>query len=355
MINAACRKPTTRRRSTIYTPITAVRTRLLTRGLRSAQGTIRYVRPVRPSAARGLVAKVYQQIERDYGFLAPPITLHSPSPEVMAASWLMMSETLLASGRADRFTKESVASAVSEANGCPYCVEVHDATRLSMGGTQDADAVRAWVHGDRPPFPDDQLEECVGVAMTFEYVNRMNNVFLPESPIPARVPGLARNQVRRTLGRVAAPGKRVIEPGGSLQLLPDADLPEDLSWSAGHATVAGAFARASAVIDSAGARSLPCHVRELVHTWLSGDAAEIGLSRSWVDHAVSKVPAGDRAVAKLALLTALASYQVDAAVVASARRECANDAALIDLTAWASLTAARREAQRYLPATQQFL
>jgi AhpD family alkylhydroperoxidase len=332
-----------------------MRARLLARGLRTAQGSIKYVKPVRPSAARGLVAKVYQQIERDYGFLAPPITLHSPSPEVMAASWLMMRETLLASGRADRVIKESVASAVSETNACPYCVEVHDATRRSMDGTHDADAVRAWVYGGGPPFPADQLEECVGVAVTFEYVNRMNNVFLPESPIPTRVPGLARNRVRRTLGGVAAPGKRTIEPGGSLDLLPDANLPDDLSWSAGRATIAGAFARASAVIDSAGARSLPREVRELVHTRLSGDAADIGLSRSWVDHAVTELPAGDRAVAKLALLTALASFQVDAEVVASARRAGADDAALIEVTGWASLTAARRAAARYVHASRRAL
>jgi alkylhydroperoxidase family enzyme len=88
-------------------------------------------------------------MERDWGFLAPPISLHSPSPEVMAASWLMMCETLLASGRADRVLKESVASAVSEANTCPYCVEVHDATRQSIDGAYDADAVRVWVRGGR--------------------------------------------------------------------------------------------------------------------------------------------------------------------------------------------------------------
>jgi alkylhydroperoxidase family enzyme len=305
---------------------------------------------VKPSAARGLVAKVYQQLENDYSFLAPPITLHSRSPEVMAASWLMLRETLLASGRADRVVKESVASAVSEANTCPYCVEVHDATRRSIDGGYDADAVRAWVHGGPWPFPDDQLEECVGVAVTFEYVNRMNNVFLPESPLPAQVPGIARNQVRRTIGRVAAVGNEAIEPGGSLGLLPDAYLPEDFLWSSGHPTIAQAFARATAVIDPAGTRSLSPTVRQLVHTRLSGDRAEVSLSRSWVDHAVAELPAGDRAVAKLALLTALASYQVDDDVVASARRVCEDDAALIELTAWASLTAARRGAHRYLTA-----
>ena len=59
---------------------------------------------------------------------------------------------------------------------------------------------QAWVHGGQPPFPDDQLGEYVGVAVTFEYLNRMNNVFLPGSPIPARLPGLARDRVRRTIG-----------------------------------------------------------------------------------------------------------------------------------------------------------
>ena len=83
-------------------PDNTVRTRLLARGLRSAQGSIRYVSPVLPNAAAGLVAKVDQQVESDYGFLAPRITLHSPSPDGMAASWVMLRETLLASGRADR-------------------------------------------------------------------------------------------------------------------------------------------------------------------------------------------------------------------------------------------------------------
>ena len=100
---------------------------------------------------------------------------------------------------------------------------------------------------------------------------------------------------------------------------------------------------------------MPPNVRQLVHTRLSGDPAEVSLSRSWVDHAVAKLPAGDRAVAKLALLTALASYQVDTEVVASARRACADDAALIELTAWASLTAARRAAPRYLHETRRVL
>lgn len=121
-------------------PNTVVRARLLARGLRTAQGSIRYARPVRPRAAWGLVAKVHQQIERDDASLAPPITLHSPAPEVMAASWLMMCETLLASGRADRVIKEYSAGARS----LPLHVRDPVHTRLS-GDAVGIGLSRSWV------------------------------------------------------------------------------------------------------------------------------------------------------------------------------------------------------------------
>ena len=54
---------------------------------------------MRPNAAAGLVAKVDQQVESDYGFLAPRITLHSPSPDGMAASSVMLREEAIASAR----------------------------------------------------------------------------------------------------------------------------------------------------------------------------------------------------------------------------------------------------------------
>jgi hypothetical protein len=82
---------------------------------------------------------------------------------------------------------------------------------------------------------------------------------------------------------------------------------------------------------------------------------DVTVEHSWVDHAVTELPAGDRAVAELALLTALASFQVDDGVVASAGRPCADDAAHIEVTAWASLAAARRAATRYLHTSRRAL
>ena len=68
------------------------------------------------------------------------------------------------------------------------------------------------------------------------------------------------------------------------------------------------------------------------------DGAPPGPGRSWATDAVAGLPRADRAATRLALLTALASYQVDDAVVAEAGLR---DADLLGLTSWAAFTAAR--------------
>jgi hypothetical protein len=57
---------------------------------------------------------------------------------------------------------------------------------------------------------------------------------------------------------------------------------------------------------------------------------------------VSGLPEPHRAAGRLALLTALASYQVDKPIIEAFRRDRPDDATLIELTSWASLMAARR-------------
>ncbi|MEV6623168.1 carboxymuconolactone decarboxylase family protein, partial [Amycolatopsis sp. NPDC051114] len=101
--------------------------------LRRTLRDVKYVEAVRPRHARGLVRDVYRQVERDFGMLAPPVALHSPAPEVLAAAWLMLRESLVAGGTASRADKEVVAAAVSAANSCPYCVEVHGMALASLG------------------------------------------------------------------------------------------------------------------------------------------------------------------------------------------------------------------------------
>lgn len=345
--------------------------RLIQRTLRRSLDQVRYVSPVRPGDARHLIAAVYAQVEEDFGMLATPVALHSPAPGPLAASWIMLRETLVAAGRAGRTVKEAVAAGVSLANACPYCVAVHTTTLhgLSMGrdaaaiandrlgSVADHDlreraawaratAIRAEIRQADGRFPAEQAPELVGVVVTFHYLNRMVNVFLDDTPLPPGTPGFAHGPMMWILGRVMGPvARRVPEPGASLDLLPTAPLPADLSWAGPDPGIAGGFARAAAAIEAAGERSVPESVRELLLTRLATwDGRPIAMNRAWVDEEVIRLSPTDRPAGRLTLLTALASYQVGPADIAEFRRDGVGDEKLIDLTSWASLTTARHMA-----------
>lgn len=334
--------------------------RLLRTALRRSLRQIRYVTPVGPRHATGLVAQVYRQVERDFGMLAPPIALHAAAPLSLAGSWVMLRETLLAPGPVDRRTRERVATAVSLSNNCPYCVTVHGATVRGINGESSADLsaepltdpaiadIVGWAPlsgetGSRP-FPAEHTAELVGVAVCFHYLNRMVNVFLDDSPLPGEIPAAARGAAdaffSRFLGAVAA---KPAEPGTSLALLPPEPLPSDLRWSAGNTVIASAFARAAAAIDAGARDSVPEGVAALVNSRLSTwDGQPTGPSRAWVEEAIIGLPESERAAGRLALLTAMASYQVDEAVVAEFQRVHRDDKTLIEVASWASMAAARR-------------
>lgn len=323
--------------------------------LRRSLGHTRHVKAVRVRAARGLVAEVYRQIERDFGVMAPPVGLHSPSPDLLAASWMILRETLVARGHVDRASKEAVATAVSAANSCPYCEDVHGmavAGLTGTGGRQETGdrALEAWAKatatatGSGPvPFTTPQAPEVIGTAVAFHYYNRMVNVFLGDSPLPPHVPESARPKAERVLSRVLRPARQGPEPGSSLGFLPSVVRSDELCWAESNPVVADAFARAFAATDAAGVRSVPDSVRALVSSRLSRwDGRSPGLSRSWAEEATANLPEADRAAGKLALIVALAAYQVDDGLVEQFRRTTPGDRELVELTAWASMAAARR-------------
>ncbi|MGH3661442.1 MAG: carboxymuconolactone decarboxylase family protein [Micromonosporaceae bacterium] len=378
---------------------------------RATLAQVRHVSPAHPNQARGLVARVYEQVERDFGMLAPPISLHSPAPDPLAACWVMLRETMLAAGQVSRAAKELVAVIVSRGNTCPYCVDVHGAMLhgLVPGEEPERDPelrrVAAWAQASGtvatatqcpPPAPPGQMSELVAVVVTFHYLNRMVNVFLPDSPFPSRLTGDARRRVKRVVGwAMGGRARRAVEPGAALGLLPaapaampapaarvsaaepvppaavgvagaagaatgqvaggEAELTAgahragaplaDLGWSAGSPRLARAFSAAALTIERAGRRSTQQATRDLVEAQLvAWDGKPTGLSRAWVDEAVGSLPTEERAAGRLALLTAMASYQVDSGVVAEFRKAQPSDQALIELTSWASLAAARRVA-----------
>jgi hypothetical protein len=132
-------------------------------------------------------------------------------------------------------------------------------------------------------------------------------------------------------------------PGASLGLLPAAPLPAAFSWAHGNPHIAQALARASGAVEAAGRRSVPPGVRELVLAELAAwDGRPKGPSRAWVEEAVHALPADQRPAGRLALLVALASYQVDDSVVEAFQAGQPDDATLVELVSWASLAAAAR-------------
>ena len=341
---------------------------LLQTALRRSLDQIRHVTPVKAAGADDTVTRVYRQAERDFGMLAPPVALHSPAPGPLAATWTMLRESLLADGRVPRGVKEAVAAAVSVGNACPYCVAVHSATLYGLLGSSTSAAVSSgdvesiadpevraitqWARrsanrhdcqSQDAPFSKEQAPEIVGVAVTFQYLNRMVNIFLAESPLPPAVPAVARRGALRALGRFTSHAARAThQPGASLDLLPAAPLPPDLWWAADNQPVADAFARASAAIEAAGRQHVPASVQAVLRSRLAGwDGQPLGLSRSWVQDEVLALPAAEQAAGRLALLTAFASFQVDQPVIDAFRREQPGDEALVALTSWASMTAAR--------------
>lgn len=330
----------------------------LTKGVRRSLGEIRYVKPVMPGSASGLVADVYAQAERDFGLIAAPIAMHSPAPELAAASWAMLRETLLATGSVSRAEKELVAAATSAGNACPYCVTVHSATSKALGNELDSindpglKEIITWAQQSGQPDPAPlahagtadpaSFAELAGVAVTFHYLNRMVTIFLPKSPLPSLTPKAVGGWVMDMLASAMVAASPA--PGAALSLLPDAQLPAEFSWAAGAPHVAAAFARATAAIEEAGQRAVPPQVREFVLDILDArNGQPAGPSRAWADTEVARLADADRAAGRLAILTALAPHQVSRADVAEARQA---DDALLALTSWASMAAARKISSR---------
>jgi AhpD family alkylhydroperoxidase len=331
---------------------TMVRVRLRSRSLVQ----IRRVAPVPFDTPEPAVSRIYREVERDFGVLAPPVALHAASPATTAAVWLMLRETLVAPGAADRADKEAVADGISRSNSCPYCVTMHGAMLDALGAGAGSVRVRDWAEtnairgaavADELPFREEAAPELVATAVLMHYLNRMVNVFLGEAPLPPKAPVQALKVVTPVLNWLQRSADRdAVTPGTSMDLLPRAPLPADMAWTAGNPVLTDAFSRAAAAIDRVGEQALPADVRELVLTRLKAwDGTPPGISRAWVEEAVGVLAPDDRAAGRLALLAAFASYQIDDAVVDAYRATAdGQDARLIEATAWASLSAAREAA-----------
>jgi len=330
---------------------------------------IHHVRAVTYDEAEGLVAEVYEQLRRDFQ-VVPPLTLHSASPLVLAGAWAVTRESQIAVGKVARDLKEAVSGAVSDINECPYCVDAHTAMLHASSEHNVAAAIRAqdsaeitsarmrriveWAKATRspqapvlkdPPFSAQEAPEVIGTALAYHYVNRMVNIFLDDTPLPVTKPGRSQDFARRAFGATFAKRmvRRAPDGGEAVGLLPMAELPDDMAWAEPNPSVTAAYARFAAVIETAGERVLSPAVRRLVVNRVAlWQGEDLGIGRGWVEDEVAELGVDDQPAGRLALLTALASYQVDQTVIDAFRLQQPSDADLIEVTAWASFQAARR-------------
>lgn len=296
---------------------------------------------------------IARQIRRDFGALVDPFVCHAPVPDLLAGVWMATRETTLC-GHVPRGVKETVATAVSQLNQCPYCTDAHSIMLRAAHvdeSTPKTQRMMAWAKATRspdnpilrsPPFAAEDVPEMVGTAVLYHYINRMADIFLAESPLPAHRTPL-KSMMAWFAGRFFSRAvRRPKTAGASLSLLPAAELPPDMNWAQSSPVVAEAFGRWTAVVEAAGQQTLSEAVRALVQQHIAnwrGNA--MPLSRSWVEEAISPLTEADKAAGRLALLATFAPFQVDDKVVAPFRARHPGDAQLVAVTAWASFTAAR--------------
>ena len=335
---------------------------------------VKYVNAVPAKAAQGVVRAVYDQAGKEIGMLPDAVVMFSASEQMLTASWGLFREALLSSGPAPRLVKEAVAAQVSKLNECPFCVDAHSimlygggagtfATSLLSGapelaGDPELTAVAEWAGTmmTRPvgpvaaPFPAEQVPDVVGTLVEFHFLNRVINVLLTGTFLPGsnRVKAIARRVGGRVLARRI---KARRAPGGAAGLTGGYPLPADLSWAAPQPAIAAALAALAAATDAAAQQVVPgsaiVAVGRALDRW---DGRFPGPSRAWLADLLADVPTADQPAGRLALLTALAPFQVTDADVEAFRAEHSADADLVGLVSWAAFAAARRIGAWSVPA-----
>ena len=327
---------------------------------------IKYIHPIDPAAAQGLVAEVYAQINRDFGRIVEPFRLHSPLPKLLAGSWIACRETELV-GAVPRTVKEVVAAAVSMLNQCSFCADAHTIMLNSTGDRPIADAIgkahyekipdpaikaiAEWALAtlspgcrilSSPPFSQREAPEIIGTAVFYHYINRVATIFLGDTPLPSSRAWLE-DPLKRFAGLMFRRSvRRLKTPGESLDLLPPADLPEYLKWMEINPTVAGGFARFVGAIQDIEEIALSYearkHVFRIIDRW-TGEAAN---TRNWIEDEIGQLDEAQESAIRLSLLAALSPNQIDGEDVLNFRKYFPGDTGLLGTIAWASFTAAMK-------------
>ncbi|MEU8261604.1 carboxymuconolactone decarboxylase family protein [Micromonospora sp. NPDC048999] len=326
--------------------------------------TYRFFTPAKASAAAGLTAAVYRQLRDEFLGPVPTFQALSAAPEVLAATWTLMREALLA-GDASRVDRELVASAVSRANRCRFCVDAHVMLLHALGEHGLAEVIArgetppeprhaelaAWAEASRSPVAADwdspHRPEVTGTLLAFHFINRIVSALLDPDLLPG---GLQRSPVVRSVGGrlYARTAREPKEPGRSLSLV-DSGPVAPPGW-AGDSPVGVAYASLREVAMHGGELLGDVARRTVTATVRWEDGRHPAEPAEWVADLVRDLPDTDRVGTRIALLAAFAPSAIRTGDVARWRLSHPDDADLVRLVAYGAIAATDHVAQALSPA-----
>ena len=334
--------------------------------------TMRYVNTTPRHRACGIVAEAYEQIADDF-FVNGSLTSRSQVPELFAGVWCGGRETVLVSDKVDRTTKEAMLAALSSINECPYCGDMLIA--LVHAGDQHEDAEHILAHEEERiadpllrerlawvkamttpgaklpanvPFTNQQLPEVIGAIMAMSDINRFSHIVMDGSPVnaPMGISTIKAMALKIFGGELQENHIKPLLPGRALQLLPEAELPDDMQWARNNPRVADALSRWAAVTKQQATRVIDAEVDDCVRQALSNwQGEQMPISRNWVEDELGDLTGQQRSIARLALLLAKSSYQIDEPVVREVL-DAGDQKRFIRILAWCTFTASRYLASR---------
>ncbi|MHC4520336.1 MAG: hypothetical protein ACYTAS_17250 [Planctomycetota bacterium] len=323
----------------------------------------RFFTPISVKTATGLAKEVCLQSERDF-FVNGTITSHAAVPELMAGMWVGGRETALTNMALPAWLKKAMGAALSEVNKCPYCEDF--LLSLTHGARQDnvANSLRKhevesvsdeltqkrlkWTKAsiarnspqlDSPPFSPEEMPEALGTLVVFNYTNKISDFTMDGSPVP----GVFRGGALKLFGvELRESSAMDLEHGASLSLLPEVEISQEFHWAMSNPLVADSLSRWNHVVETAIddvlSEETQRRIRDNLKSWEGG---QMGLSRAWVEDEIQEIGDNERNKARLALIVAKGSYQIDDGAIEKVACQGLSEADLVKLGAWSALLGAK--------------
>jgi len=198
------------------------------------------------------------------------------------------------------------------------------------------------------PFSEEQLPEIIGTLMGMTDINRYSHVVMESSPVAAPF-GLRsiKAWALRAFGvELRVTRARPLVPGRALDLLPPAELPDDMRWAEPNPRIATAVSQWVATLEREGAKVVSSETRKVVLEALSRWNGEVQpLDGRWIDADIESLAGRDESIARLAVVLAKAPYRVTEKMVNDVMGDARDEERFVRILAWSSFVSARRFAQ----------